>query len=322
MAGSWFDDANWAGNGKPNAETNIAITKTVLVDREGAVARNVTVKSGGTLDLINGTLSARSLTVDAQGTLRLSGMASLLQVQSLILREGAGIEWDGGTVEVDGGQYSQADLDLLVGSGTLRLIEGATAVIERNVFIGLTANAVGVLEVDGADTALVAGGTLFIGVDGNGILSVTDGGLIVAPDLFIGQMGQVLGNGDLTLSLVNDGLLQPTGVLSIDGSYVQSDLGALAIQLSDIGADLLEVSAVSPDQRHPGGDAARRLRAAGRRPVRNPHRRGGGRTVRHDRGTGRRQLVGDLRNRRGDGRGGSDHLGRPQLGPAQWSVNP
>ncbi len=85
--GSWFDDANWAGNGKPNAETNIAITKTVLVDREGAVARNVTVKSGGTLDLINGTLSARSLTVDAQGTLRLSGMASLLQVQSLILRE-------------------------------------------------------------------------------------------------------------------------------------------------------------------------------------------------------------------------------------------
>ncbi len=101
------------------------------------------------------------------------------------------------------------------------------------------------LEVDGADTALVAGGTLFIGVDGNGILSVTDGGLIVAPDLFIGQMGQVLGNGDLTLSLVNDGLLQPTGVLSIDGSYVQSDLGALAIQLSDVGADLLEVSTVA-----------------------------------------------------------------------------
>ncbi len=243
--GSWFDDGSWSSKGRPDAETNVTISKTVRIDRDGAMARNVRIQSGGTLDLSGGALTARNLTVDSQGTLRLNGAASLLQVQSLILSEGASLEWDGGIVEIDGGQFSQAEIDLLIGSGTLRLLEGATATVERDVFIGLTPTAVGGLEIDGDDSTLVAGGTLYIGVNGLGVASVTEGGQIVAPQMLIGQMGQLLGNGVLSTTVFNDGLLQPTGTLRIDGAFVQSELGGLEIQLDEAGSDLLEISGVA-----------------------------------------------------------------------------
>ena len=115
--GTWFDVNNWASQALPDNHTNVAVPagSRATIDHAGAVAGAVTVRPSGTLALVNqGTLLASSLTVMAGGTLQLSDQA-LLSVNNLTLEAGAIVLWNGGTIQVDGGTYHQADLDLIVG---------------------------------------------------------------------------------------------------------------------------------------------------------------------------------------------------------------
>jgi T5SS/PEP-CTERM-associated repeat protein len=128
-------------------------------------------------------------------------------VESLILSEGAMLQWSGGTIEVAGGLYTQAELDLLIGNGTLRLLDGATATIQRHVFIGLTPAGVGVLEIDGDESSLISGEAIFVGVDGHGLVHLLSGGMIVTPEMIIGPMGELAGDGVIDGDLLTDGVL-------------------------------------------------------------------------------------------------------------------
>ncbi len=240
--GAWFDESNWASGRQPTAETNIALSKTAVIDREGATARNVTVQAGGELLLQDGALTAQTMTIETGGTLRLSGDASLLEVQSLTLSEGATLDWNGGALEVHGGMLRQADLDLLIGSGTLRLMGGAAATATRDLIIGLTPEGIAALELDGPGTALLAAEAIFVGMDGVGALRLRDSALVIAPGLFIGPLGELTGAGELQSNLSNDGTIAPAGTFFINGQYAQSDLGTLEIRVAE---DRLRVNGVA-----------------------------------------------------------------------------
>ncbi|MHC5115218.1 MAG: M12 family metallo-peptidase, partial [Planctomycetota bacterium] len=69
--GSWFVGSNWNGGSVPSGSTDVTIPTLVLVDSPGAVASTVTISSGGTLEMANGTatLTASTLTIDSGGAL-------------------------------------------------------------------------------------------------------------------------------------------------------------------------------------------------------------------------------------------------------------
>jgi T5SS/PEP-CTERM-associated repeat protein len=186
--GSWFDEANWSDGRKPDLNTDVTLNRQVLVDEAGAEARIVTVEADGHLWLIDGGLTAQSMTVHDGGVLQLDG-ASVLSLESLTLEAGASLVWNGGVIEIAGGTYSQDDLDLLVGTtdimSTLSLIQGATATIAEHTYIGMAQGNLGLVEVDGG-SSLFTGGSLYVGFGGEGTLLVTNGGLVSSQDGYIG----------------------------------------------------------------------------------------------------------------------------------------
>ncbi len=280
---SWFDSANWSNGRRPDLFTDVTLARQVLVDQLGAEARHVTVEADGHLWLLDGGLTATSLTVHAGGVLQLDG-SSILSLESLTLEAGASLVWNGGVLEIAGGTYSQDDLDLLVGTSnvlsTLSLIEGATASIAEHTYIGLNQGNLGQIEVDGG-SSLFTGGSLYVGFGGEGTLlvsngglvssqdgtlgflpgsygeavvsgagsvwstlvdlqvggegvgrlTVTEGSLVISPTLGVGRLGEVLGDGVVQSDVTSDGVVH--GGLLIDGGYVQTVGGTLAVRLGE-----------------------------------------------------------------------------------------
>ncbi len=277
--GNWFDAGNWSRQTVPDGATEVTVAVPVLIDEEGAAADRVFIHDGGVLRMVSGSLSAAtitvgragtftvtggslgagSLTVQSGGTLNVSGAASLLSVGSLILEPGAVLAWTGGTIEVDGGVFEQAEPDLIVGGSlpaTLRLIGGAEAHIERDTLIGTHPRGLGAIEVEGG--TLTTGRALVVGYGGEGLLRVSDGGAVsgahvnvglgalgtlrvlhgsevLAPSVHVGGLGALRGSGTVRGGVLNDGEVHAgdrIGVLTIEGEYTHMDPGVLFIEMT------------------------------------------------------------------------------------------
>ncbi|TVQ58036.1 MAG: hypothetical protein EA377_00405, partial [Phycisphaerales bacterium] len=210
---TWFDPENWGAGELPSVDTDVRLPVLVLVDGDGAVARDVTIMAdGGGLLIDNGNLTSQNVIAEAASTLTigdgwLSAMESvlmesgaslmlnhadaLLSTHTLTLEDGAMLDWLGGTIEIDGGMFNQPWDDLIVGEtstlSTLRLLNGASTSPIVNTFIGVDEGTRGMIEVSGSGSTLAMSETLFVGFDGEGTLEVTGGGEAVSSTTIIGD---------------------------------------------------------------------------------------------------------------------------------------
>jgi T5SS/PEP-CTERM-associated repeat protein len=145
---------------------DVTIGGKVVIDQLGAVANSVTVKAGGTL-VVEGTSS--------------------LSVGSLVLEQGATLAWNSGTIEISGGTFTHGSLDLAIRNGALKLVNGATAIIAGNTYVGLEAGEHGTLAVDASSFA--TGADLFVGFGGAGTLSVSNSATVDAAGLSMNDLG-------------------------------------------------------------------------------------------------------------------------------------
>ena len=135
------------------------------------------------------------------------------------------------------------------GSGTLNVTNGARVTVS-----GSGASSVMGLETGSSGTATVSGtGSLWstfialrVGINGQASLTVANGGTVSAPAIITGLLGEIHGNGTLTGSVTNNGLVSPgtsPGTLTINGNYSQTADGELLIELASLASfDRLQVS--------------------------------------------------------------------------------
>ena len=102
-------------------------------------------------------------------------------------------------------------------------------------FLGNSGATNGEATVDGLGSQWINSGNLSVGNSGNGMLSVTNGGLVQTPNLIIGVNGQLLGDGNIVGNVQNAGVVSPgasPGTLHVAGNYTQTAAGELVIGLA------------------------------------------------------------------------------------------
>jgi T5SS/PEP-CTERM-associated repeat protein len=134
----------------------------------------------------------------------------------------------------------------LGGHGTVRVTGGGQLRSNRDSLIGYHAGSGGAATVDGMGSTWINSRDLHVGFNGEGSLTVTNGGKVQGIALVVRTAGEIHGNGNLVGHVQNGGLVSPgtsPGALHIDGPYTQSASGELLIELaSDLSYDQLLVT--------------------------------------------------------------------------------
>jgi T5SS/PEP-CTERM-associated repeat protein len=198
-----------------NGIANITDGAVINVDGTGGAQRHAT-NVGGTGTDSGGT-----------GILNISGSSTRYNVTgastSLVIgRDDTGASPSTGTMTISGGaqvSYPSAG-------------QGA---------VGYSPNSSGTLNVTGAGSRLDMGSFLGVGrnindnAGGTGLLNVSDGGVVKAANIHVGEGGTVTGNGTLDASVVNDGSINPgnsPGILSIVGNLTLGDSSVLTFEVA------------------------------------------------------------------------------------------
>lgn len=134
------------------------------------------------------------------------------------------------------------------GTGTLNVTGGARVTVTGaggGSAMGLATGSSGTANVSGANSLWSTFVSLRVGVDGQALLTVSDGGRVSAPSITVGTLGEVRGNGTLTGNLTNNGIVAPgisPGQLTVSGNFTQSSDAELLIELASISSfDRLQV---------------------------------------------------------------------------------
>jgi T5SS/PEP-CTERM-associated repeat protein len=154
-----------------------------------------------------------------------------------------------GSVLVTGGGSTWSNtLELVVGrlgSGALAVTDGGT-VVDMTGVLGAFSGSDGEATVTGAGSTWTNLLDLVISGYGTGLLTVGDGGVVAAPVVTINEGGAVYGDGGtLTGEVDNFGLISPgasIGTLTINGAYLQDEVGILEIELDEPAHDVLTVT--------------------------------------------------------------------------------
>ena len=93
----------------PDANTDVVIGTSVIVDQNGAVARDVLILDGGGIVIQIGSLTARDITIESGGTIELTSTTSTLEVHGLSVQPGGSVVWVAGTIRVVGGVWNSSD---------------------------------------------------------------------------------------------------------------------------------------------------------------------------------------------------------------------
>ena len=123
--------------------------------------------------------------------------------------------------------------DLYVGFmwlGTLSVLDGAT-VTSDNGFVGTMFGGMGDVIIQGPGSVWSNAGDVII----TSVLTVADGGIVVADSVLIEAMGQLDGDGAIEALVTNDGIGRPghpTGTLTMNGSFANGPTGNLHIELA------------------------------------------------------------------------------------------
>jgi T5SS/PEP-CTERM-associated repeat protein len=186
---------------------------------------------------------------DGDGTLNITGGGTVTSLNFCDVGR-----WVGSTghVHVSGAGSTWHTGPLSVGeqaNGTLVITGGAqvvSGVIEgTGSDIGRTTDAVGAVTVDGIGSQWSISESLMVGIDGSGTLTVSNGGIVAAPNVVVNSASALRGDGLVAGNVQNGGLVSPglsAGALSINGDYAQTTAGKLLIELSATSYDQLVVT--------------------------------------------------------------------------------
>jgi len=276
--GDWFDPENWGAGEVPGSNTDVLLPVRAVIEAGDAYARDVllmadgggltitgagsltadvvTAETGATFEIGNGWLHAVTAEFLHGSTLVLNDADALLRAETLTFLDGMTLTWTAGTIEIDGGSLNHPWYDFHVGGSTelsmLRLINGAAAAVPGDLFIG-PENTVGAVEIDGTASHISVGIEMFIGISGDGSLSIRNGGSAASAHgtiaLFPGSEGAVEVTGAAS-SWNMTGLLMVgaggTGELHLDdGATVQAP--AIAIYAGLVAGHGTLVGNVSND---------------------------------------------------------------------------
>jgi hypothetical protein len=92
---------------------------------------------------------------------------------------------------------------------------------------------------------IFAADAAFIGFDGHASLAIQDDAVFATPELYIGYLGHLTGNGTIEATVFNSGGIDPgpgVNTLVIDGDLIQTPDGLVAAELGFEGSDTLVVT--------------------------------------------------------------------------------
>jgi T5SS/PEP-CTERM-associated repeat protein len=157
------------------------------------------------------------------------------------------VGFDGfGTVTIDG-TNSRWDVPGVLyvgklggGEGTLYVINGGFLNSQTTGFgiLGRDEGSTGNVIIQGVGSKWTATGGLGyvrVGDGGAASLTVEDGGTVETANVYIGQLGELRGDGNVIADVQNSGVVSPgtsPGALNIDGDYTQTAAGVLLIDLA------------------------------------------------------------------------------------------
>lgn len=215
----------------------------VLLGSGAAADGELVLDGSGTLLDATAQLACGSF---GHGAVRIENGAELRSRKSTSPSGSAGIVGlnDGGTGQVtvqSGGQLDCVDGALTVGfrdgsSGSLEVLDGAS-VNSVGGFIGREAGAAGSVVVQGPSSIWTSGASLSVGELGSGALIVESGGIVEASQIAIGANGTVTGDGTLSGTVINHGVVNPggpTATLTFTESYTQSPGGRLVLAIGGV----------------------------------------------------------------------------------------
>lgn len=183
----------------------------------------------GSLDV--GLIGVGALTISNGGTVFTAGFATLgtFPEGDIPPRDGGA-----GDVTVTGPASSWfIGGDLYVGFawlGTLSVLDGA-AVTSDNGFVGTTFGGMGDVIIQGPGSVWSNADDVSV----TSVLTVAEGGILVADSVLVEAMGQLDGDGAIEALVTNEGIVRPgypTGTLTINGSFGNGATGDLRIELA------------------------------------------------------------------------------------------
>ncbi|WP_210210908.1 beta strand repeat-containing protein, partial [Rhizobium leguminosarum] len=224
-SGDWFDSTNWNPGAVPTASTDVVIN---------TAAPNQAVVNGGSA-------SAQTLFVGrdagSTGTLAILNGGAVSNADTGIVGNAAG---SAGTVTVDGAGSTWTNSQSLVigahGVGILNIQNGGAVTFAGggDLVLGNFVPGSGTVTVDGLGSKLTGSGKAQVGLNGHGVLTISNGGAVSNGDGVIGSF--VSSTGTVTVkdagsSWTNSGLLtvgdKGTGTLNIQngGTVSNADTG-------------------------------------------------------------------------------------------------
>ena len=216
-------------------EAEVVSASAIIGQQFGSIGA-VTVTDPGSFWSVNGSLDVGlvgqgSMTITNGGAVFTDGFVTLGTFPEVDIPPK-----DGGTgdVTVTGpASFWFIGGDLYVGFmwlGTLSVLDGAT-VTSDNGFVGTMFGGMGDVIIQGPGSVWSNAGDVII----TSVLTVADGGIVVADSVLIEAMGQLDGDGAIEALVTNDGIVRPgypTGTLTMNGSFANGPTGNLHIELA------------------------------------------------------------------------------------------
>ena len=216
-------------------EAEVVSASAIIGQQFGSIGA-VTVTDPGSFWSVNGSLDVGlvgqgSMTITNGGAVFTDGFVTLGTFPEVDIPPK-----DGGTgdVTVTGpASFWFIGGDLYVGFmwlGTLSVLDGAT-VTSDNGFVGTMFGGMGDVIIQGPGSVWSNAGDVII----TSVLTVAEGGIVVADAVLIEAMGQLDGDGAIEALVTNDGIVRPgypTGTLTMNGSFANGPTGNLHIELA------------------------------------------------------------------------------------------
>ncbi len=212
--------------GTPDDESQITLNEGGQMETDALLINN-----GGRLVMVDTRLlEATNITIDVGGELRGYGLVNINSAAGDLTNNGLIRAADDGELfftSWTGGSSMLNNLALVLG-GTMEAIDG-----NMRFQTGLSTSLTGAMTV-GTEREIIISGDLAIGAE-SGALVVSDGGAVFVTGLLsVGSQGIIKGNGNISASMVNSGVVSPgisEGALQVNGNYIESTAGQLQIEL-------------------------------------------------------------------------------------------
>jgi WD40 repeat protein len=147
--GGWLAPEHWGGGQLPTAESDVLVSKRIVIEGGDAYAHEVTIANDGELFLADGTLTVDTLRITSGGRVALVSEYARLTAHTIEILDGGELAWDGGEVVITDGGSMHSFAALSIGALSPACLTLNNAALEAPT---ITVNSSGVLEGTGVIT--------------------------------------------------------------------------------------------------------------------------------------------------------------------------